>query len=237
MARLDAEKVDERGFMIKIKKKSNPTDHELLSNIIVKKEQLGFHSIDKNIRYRFYLKNKEIARADVEIYNNVIGDILMDPKYQRKGLGTFIYNYIESDLDIKLKPSEYLSSKGEAFWKNRSRKQLLSVLKTRVNPTDKEFLSKIKISKTKIGISIIYKAFLNNNIIATAEYVPNDNSVSSLWVNTPYRRKGLASFMYNTIEKDQKVSLQPSQDLLPDGRRFWENRLKSKPEKLGLLYR
>ena len=43
--------------------------------------------------------------------------------------------------------------------------------------------------------------------------------------------------MYNTIEKDQKVSLQPSQDLLPDGRRFWENRLKGKPEKLGLLYR
>jgi len=43
--------------------------------------------------------------------------------------------------------------------------------------------------------------------------------------------------MYNYIEKDQDIILIPSSNLLPDGRRFWENRLKNKPEKIGLLYR
>lgn len=150
--------------MIRIKKKKvNPIDHELLNNITIKKEQLGLHPIDRNIRYKFYLKNEEIAAADVEIYNNIVGDIFMSPKFQRKGLGTFIYDYIESDLGIKLKPSEYLSSKGEAFWKNRSRKQLLSVLKTRSNPTDQNLLKKIQLQKENLIIpkrSISTKKYL-----------------------------------------------------------------------------
>ncbi len=213
--------------MIKIKsiKSKNPTDKEFLKKVQIKKKIDSRWNV---IDYKVFLNGKQIALMQFDPNDNTVFDANVESDFRRRGLATYVYNYIEQDLGIKIKPNHMQLDDGIAFWKNRLKKS---------NPIDKTFLSKIKISKTKIGISIVYKAFLNNHIIATAEYVPNDNSVSSLWVNIPYRRKGLASFMYNTIEKDQKVSLQPSQDLLPDGRRFWENRLKSKPEKLGLLYR
>lgn len=211
--------------MIRIKKRKNPTDEEFLKKVQIKKKIDSRWNV---IDYKVFLNEKQIALMQFDPNDNTVFDANVESDFRRKGLSTYVYNYIEQDLGIKIKPNHMQLDDGIAFWKNRLKKS---------NPIDKTFLSKIKISKTKIGISIVYKALLNNHIIATAEYVPNDNSVSSLWVNTPYRRKGLASFMYNTIEKDQKVSLQPSQDLLPDGRRFWENRLKGKPEKLGLLYR
>lgn len=220
--------------MIRIKKAKNPTDHEFLKKVEIKKE----NHPDNIIHYIVYYSNKPIGYAEIkwsqqkQLNNNKINinNVSIKNEFRRKGLASYLYDFIEKDTNFDIIPSkkEDLNNNSEPFWKNRLKKS---------NPIDKTFLSKIKISKTKIGISIVYKAFLNNHIIATAEYVPNDNSVSSLWVNTPYRRKGLASFMYNTIENDQKVSLQPSQDLLPDGRRFWENRLRNKSEKMGLLYR
>lgn len=211
--------------MIRIKsvKRKNPTDHELLNKIRIEKEINNQHII-----YYIIYNNEIIGDAYYSKSKKWISSVDIENKFQRKGLATFLYNYIEADLGIKLQPSNALLSDGKAFWKNRLKKS---------NPTDKNFLSKIKIEKVKTKYYIRYQALLNNATIATADFFPNDNSVSSVYVDSPYRRKGLASFMYNTIEKDQKVSLQPSQDLLSDGRRFWENRLKGKPEKLGLLYR
>lgn len=212
--------------MIRIKRK-NPTNYELLKNIRIVKEKLEGHPISEFARFRFYLGKEEIARADVEIDNRIISDILMDPKFQRKGLGTFIYDYVESKLNIKLKPSDYLSSKGEAFWKNRSRKQLLNVLKTRTNPTDKEFLSKVKIKKVLNKEYISYEAFYNNKYIAGVDFDPKTKTVWDVWVGPNYRRKGLATFIYNKIEKDQKIKLKPSETLFPDGQEFWKARLKT----------
>ena len=40
----------------------------------------------------------------------------------RQGIATYLYDYIEKDLDIKLRPSNNLSSDGEEFWKNRLKK-------------------------------------------------------------------------------------------------------------------
>lgn len=213
--------------MIRIKsvKRKNPTDHELLNKIRIEKE---IHQKWKFINYNVYFKDNKIASMSFDFDTNTVFDARVDSEFRRKGIATYVYDYIEKDLGIKLQPDKTQLDDGIAFWKNRLKKS---------NPTDKNFLSKIKIEKVKTKYYIRYQALLNDNIIADADFFPNDNSVSSIYVDSPYRRKGLASFMYNTIEKDQKVSLQPSQDLLPDGRRFWENRLKGKPEKLGLLYR
>jgi len=213
--------------MIRIKsvKRKNPTDHELLNKIRIEKE---IHQKWKFINYNVYFKDNKIASMSFDFDTNTVFDARVDSEFRRKGIATYVYDYIEKDLGIKLQPDKTQLDDGIAFWKNRLKKS---------NPTDKNFLSKIKIEKVKTKYYIRYQALLNDNIIADADFFPNDNSVSSIYVDSPYRRKGLASFMYNTIEKDQKVSLQPSQDLLPDGRRFWENRLKGKPEKTGLLYR
>lgn len=195
--------------MIRIKrKKTNPNDYDLLKNIEIRKD---FDTKNKIIDYRIYLNNKRIAYMSFDPEYNQVFDVKVSPEFRRKGLATFVYNYIEKDRNVKLEPSQILLPDGKEFWKNRSRKQLLNVLKTRTNPTDKTFLSKIKIKKEKLGIVLLYKAYYNNNVIATIDYVPYDNSVSSIWIETPFRRKGLASFMYDYIEKDQKVSLIPSE--------------------------
>lgn len=213
--------------MIKIKsiKSKNPTDEEFLKKIRIEKE---IHRKWKFINYNVYFNDDKIASISFDFDTNTVFDARVASEFRRKGIATYVYDYIEKDLGIKLQPDKTQLDDGIAFWKNRLKKS---------NPTDKNFLSKIKIEKVKTKYYIRYQALLNDNIIADADFFPNDNSVSSIYVDSPYRRKGLASFMYNTIEKDQKVSLQPSQDLLPDGRRFWENRLKGKPEKMGLLYR
>lgn len=217
--------------MIRIIKKKNPTDQKIINKLKISKEK---DNETGEIFYQATIDNEFVADVIINEKVDYIVDIYIDKKYHRKGIGTFLYDYVEKDLNIKLQPSggpelKGHSNLGKAFWQNR--------LKTRANPIDKLFLSQIKIQKEKIKYYIRYKAYLDNNVVATADFFPEDNSVSSVYVNSPYRRKGLASFMYDTIEKDQKVSLIPSQDLLPDGRRFWENRIKDKPEKLGLLYR
>lgn len=118
--------------MIRItKKKRNPKNEKLLKQLIIKKEKLGDHPLNENIVYKIKHGGKFIAEVHVNLKHNFIDDIFMDPVYQRQGLGTFIYDYIEKDQNIKLKPSEYLSSKGEAFWKTRLRKSLLQTLNNR----------------------------------------------------------------------------------------------------------
>lgn len=209
--------------MIRIKR--NPTDQTTIDKLSIVKHK----NESGDIEYLAYIKDKLIGGLGFNIYKGYVIWIQIDNKYRRKGIASFMYKYVENDLNIKIdQPSPYLLNDGKKFWQSRSKRN---------NPTDLTFLSKIKIEKVKIKYYIRYNALLNNSVIATADFFPQDNSVSSVYVTSAYRRKGLASFMYNHIEKDQKVSLIPSQDLLPDGRRFWENRLKNKPKKLGLLYR
>ena len=150
----------------------------------------------------------------------------MNDSYKRKGIASFIYDYIEKDQNVKLTPSNILLPPGKEFWKNRSRKQLLAVLKTRTNPTDKDFLSKVKIQKVLNKEYISYEAFYNNKYIAGVDFDPKTKTIWDVWVGPNYRRKGLATFIYNKIEKDQKIKLKPSDTLFPDGQEFWKNRIK-----------
>lgn len=97
------------------------------------------------------------------------------------------------------------------------------------NPTDKEFLKNIKIQKVKDKRNslLTYNAYLNNNYIGGADLDLITNTVKSVYVKPLYRLKGLSTFIYNRIEKDLGFKLKPSNELYPDGKEFWKNRLKN----------
>lgn len=210
--------------MIRVKRKLNPTDEELLKDVKLVKNGEDNESAEFIIYYR----NNVIGDFAYNKRNKSVDEIFIyTEKFRRKGIGTFIYDYIENVYKIKLKPSNILLDDGKAFWKNRSRKQLLSVLKTRTNPTDKDFLSKVKIQKVLNKEYISYEAFYNNKYIAGVDFNPKTKTIWDVWVGPNYRRKGLATFIYNKIEKDQKIKLKPSDTLFPDGQEFWKARLKT----------
>lgn len=213
--------------MIRItKKKTNPTDHELLKKLSVIKYTNDNKYID-DIIYLIYINHKTyIGEAVYSKITNKIELVIVNDSYKRKGIASFIYDYIEKDQNVKLTPSNILLPPGKEFWKNRSRKQLLAVLKTRTNPTDKDFLSKVKIQKVLNKEYISYEAFYNNKYIAGVDFDPKTKTIWDVWVGPNYRRKGLATFIYNKIEKDQKIKLKPSDTLFPDGQEFWKNRIK-----------
>ena len=208
--------------MIRISKnkKSNPYNKDLISKLKVEKEQDSFTG---EIFYRIMLDGEWIADAVTNERSDYIVDVSIDKKYHRQGIGTFIYDYVEKDRGIKLRPSggkelKGHSALGKAFWQNRLKKQ---------NPTDKDFLSKVKIQKVLNKEYISYEAFYNNKYIAGVDFNPKTKTIWDVWVGPNYRRKGLATFIYNKIEKDQKIKLKPSDTLFPDGQEFWKARLKT----------
>ena len=167
--------------MIRIKsiKRRNPTDNELLNKIRIEK------SIDSRwgvIDYKVFLNNIQIAWMQFDPVDNTVFDSEVNSEFRRKGIATYVYDFIEKDLGIKVKPNKTQLDDGVAFWKNRLKKS---------NPTDQIFLSKIKIQKSKTKYYIHYEALLNNLVIASADFFPQDNSVSSVYVDSPYRRKGI----------------------------------------------
>lgn len=119
--------------MIRRKTKSNPTDHDLISKLIIKKS-----FPDYGVMYEVYLGKKRIGFADIDHGKTEISFVNINEEYRRKGVSSFLYDYIEKDLGRKLKPSADLLDGGEAFWKNRIK---------RSNPTDEELLKKIKVKK------------------------------------------------------------------------------------------
>lgn len=198
--------------MIRIKR--NPTDYDILNKISITKKKYE----DGNIEYLAYVKDKLIGGIGFNIYKGYVIWVQIEPSFRRKGIASYLYDHVEKDLNIKLKPSPYLLNDGEKFWKNRSKKQ---------NPTDKEFLSKVKIKKVLNKEYISYEAFYNNRYIAGVDFDPKTKTVWDVWVGPSYRRKGLATFIYNKIERDQKIKLKPSETLFPDGQEFWKARLKT----------
>ncbi len=96
------------------------------------------------------------------------------------------------------------------------------------NPTNEKFLSKILIDKVKFNNNIEYDAYFGSKFIAYVIIKQNSNSIYKIEIlDTQYRRKGLATFLYNYIEKDLNIKLIPSEKQLPDGKAFWKNRLKN----------
>ncbi len=100
--------------MIRIKRKINPTDHELLKYIKIVKTKGS--SVDKDyIFYNVFLNEKDIGGARVHKNTDYVEEVYIDRKYRLKGIGTFLYDYIEKDLRRKLKPSPIQLKDGEKF--------------------------------------------------------------------------------------------------------------------------
>lgn len=97
------------------------------------------------------------------------------------------------------------------------------------NPTDDEFLKRLKIesfgNNDKFSNVIVYIAIINNkSLVAEAVYDIITGHVELVITKESYRRKGVATYMYNYIEKDLGIKLKPSKLLLEDGKLFWKNR-------------
>lgn len=102
--------------------------------------------------------------------------------------------------------------------------------KERKNPYDADLLSKIKIIKELKHLDfanddlIIYHVTLNSQTIGYAEYIVGKNFVFYVYVEPDYRRKGVADYLYDYIEKDQGITLR-SNESTKNSKAFWQNRL------------
>lgn len=100
--------------MKKLTRKKNPKDYDLLKQLVVKRNNgVGY------LLYITYLSKLEIAKLHFNKNKNYVYNIEVKEEFRRKGVADFLYNYIEKDLDIKLKPSSFLLSDGKAFWEHR----------------------------------------------------------------------------------------------------------------------
>lgn len=199
--------------------RKNPIDRELLNNIKIK--DIVYPDF---IVYRVYYNNNVIAHLVLDRNKNYITTVTINDKFKRKGLASFLYDYIENSQDIKLKPSSVLLPAGKAFWKNRLKKK---------NPTDLALLRLIKITKKVIDYSyqnklITYDIWFRNKNIGYVELLSNNNYIEDIEIDENFRRKGLATYVYNYIEKDLGKFLIPSAEQLEDGKKFWKNRLSKK---------
>lgn len=214
---------------VNVRRKRNPTDKEFLKTIFVDKDYDNLHHTVEYFIYRNEDNSKRdrfgtiprafaIASAYYDTKDKWVYDVSVNPSYQRKGLATYLYNYIEQDQKIKLKPSDYLLEPGKAFWKNRLK-----------NPRDDAFLAKVNIVKYNLKNSPYtnYVAYLNNReVVSEASFDRESKKVELIRTEDKYKRKGLANLIYDYIEEDQKIKLKPSSTLLSDGKAFWKARRK-----------
>lgn len=122
-------------------KLKNPTDKDFLRQIRIEKFENSVF-----IRYDVYFDIERIATFMIFCGTNYIDDVeIFHNKYKHKGLATFMYDYIEKDLEIKLQPSKAQTKEGKAFWQHRASKK--------PNPTDYSFLRLLKIEKRKLEFS------------------------------------------------------------------------------------
>ena len=213
--------------MIKVKplKRKNPKDEEFLELIkVIRKNQPLFY------RYEVYFRNELIAFFDIGKEDNYIQLMnVFEEKYKRRGLAMFMHDYIENDLGIKIVTSKALSKEGKLFYKSREKSK-------KKNPTNYKLLAEIEIQKLKITKNdysswgdpgqILYR-ILNKNgkVLGQARYDPKRKVVDDIAIYE-MKRQGLATYLYDYIEADQKIILMPSETLLDDGEAFWKARLK-----------
>src|ERR1035437_9166079 len=84
---------------------------------------------------------------------------------------------------------------------------------------------KYSLDKTKDGYSV--KAHKNGTLVGSANIQPNPKGGhygTSLHVDSNNRRKGIATGMYNYVEKTLKTKMQPRFIDSEEGDAFWKNR-------------
>ena len=75
------------------------------------------------------------------------------------------------------------------------------------NPTDKYFLSKISVDKIVFNNNYEYDVYFGSKFIAYVIIKFNSNSIYKIEILDPqYRRRGLATFLYDHIENDLNIT-------------------------------
>ena len=207
--------------MIRIKR--NPTDQATIDKLSISKQK----NESGDIEYLTYIGDKIIGGLGFNIYKGYVTWVQIDTKYRRKGITSFLYKYVENDLNIKIdQPSPYLLNDGEKFWRSRLKKS---------NPADQNLLKKIQIQKELIKIPkdkfrprntyyTEYQILLNGKIIGKAQIKKNKNYISWIEIYKNFQRKGLSTYLYDYIEKDLEIKLRPSINQLDEGKEFWKSR-------------
>ncbi len=216
-------------------KRKNPTDHDLISKLEVKKDFPPY-----GVKYEVYLGKRRIAFADIDHGSTEISFVQVSEGYKLRGVATFLYDYIEEDLGRKLKPSEAFIEDGEAFWKARLK---------RSNPKNKKLLNELKIERKLkhrqppvLNEVYAYNIYHNNKQIGYVWVNKTNSLINKVEIlDSDYMRQGIATYLYDYIEKDLDIKLRPSNNLSSDGAEFWKNRLiknpssKSKPKNARTL--
>lgn len=96
----------------------------------------------------------------------------------------------------------------------------------RKNPKDKELLSKLIVKKAFPPYGVKYEVYLDNKRICYADIDRGDKNITYVQTNHACQHKGVASYLYDYIEKDLGRKLEPSEALLEDGEAFWNFRSK-----------
>lgn len=217
-------------------RRKNPRDEKLLNQINITKNE-GSDFGYNYAHYKIWLNNELIGDAQYILGKDYISLVYIIPKYQRKGLATFLYDYIEQDQGIILR-SDASTRSAKAFWANRlkqrknPRDKKLSNRIKRGNPRDESLLEKLKIKKEKdkLNNSIIrYDVYYNNEVIGYSFFdkIRIPYYLDLIYIEPEFRRKGVAEFLTNYIEKDQKIKLNASPNMNKDGKAFWDSRLKN----------
>ena len=121
-----------KGKLRKNDDKVTPTDLINSKNYYIVKSFASINEAKKDdyIRYSIYNKYNRYLGSAIVYFSEIddkknIGNahIQIIKSYQRKGLASLLYDYIEKDLKIKLKISNSPSKDAKAFWKARLKKK------------------------------------------------------------------------------------------------------------------
>jgi GNAT superfamily N-acetyltransferase len=76
-----------------------------------------------------------------------------------------------------------------------------------------------------VGDEIVARAVLEGEVVGLAAFNRDGKFVvaNDLWVRRSFRRQGIASLMYEAVEK-KGFTIEPSDQLTPEGQEFWKKR-------------
>lgn len=229
-------------YKIKNKFFQNPYNSDFIKTLTIEKTRGVDKFYEGGPYYKYTVfdeKNRKLGYAIIYIGDEFVIALDVDKEHRQKGIATYLYNYIEFDLGIKLHPSENLEPYSKLFWENRLKNNL------RKNPPDPEILKNIRFEKKRDynfepgTLYLRYTIFHKGIPIGAAFIQPGDDFISDISIKKDYQGKGIGTLLYNVIERDLKIILRPI-DLNKQfkgpyvasqseaGKIFWQKRLNSR---------
>ena len=153
-----------------------------------------------------------------------VQEIVVHPKYRRKGFATKIYNEIERKFNYKLHPSDDVKPDGQEFWKARGN------LDEATDTLDVTFTQEPYEGWNGMGAMIT--AYWAGNDIGHVIFEPTDHDKNKWYateveVEDQFQRKGIATTMYDMAKKlAQKANavIVPSHAQTSDAKGMWKDK-------------